>query len=227
MSLADLQRAYGHLDGKELIAAMVGQAFPGRIAVTSSFGAESAVLLDLVAEVDPTLPVLFLDTGELFDETLAYRDALVARLGLTNLRVVRPAPEDFAAAAELWRTDTDRCCELRKVRPLAAASLGYAALIDGRKRSHGFDRSDLGAIQATGELIKISPLWAWGAERIAAAFTERGLPPHPLVERGYRSIGCWPCTRPTAPDEPARAGRWPGSAKTECGIHIAPLRTEP
>ena len=227
MTLAELQRAYGHLDGKELIRAVAGQAFPGRVAVTSSFGAESAVLLDLVAQVEPSLPVLFLDTGELFDETLAYRDALIRRLGLTDVRVVRPDPADLAAAAELWRTDTDRCCELRKVRPLAAAALGFAALIDGRKRSHGFDRADLGAIQGTGELVKVSPLWSWSAADIAAAFAARDLPAHPLVEQGYRSIGCWPCTRPTGPNEPARAGRWPGSAKTECGIHIAPARTEP
>ena len=226
MTLTELQRAYGHLDGKELIAAMAGQAFAGRVAVTSSFGAESAVLLDLVAQVAPSLPVLFLDTGELFDETLTYRDALIRRLGLTDVRVVRPDPADLIAAAELWRTDTDRCCELRKVRPLAAAALGFAALIDGRKRAHGFDRTDLGAIQGAGELVKISPLWSWSAAEIAAAFAARGLPPHPLVEQGYRSIGCWPCTRPTNADEPARAGRWPGSAKTECGIHIAPARTE-
>ena len=225
MTLKDLRDAYGDFAPKALIAAMARLAFPGRIAVTSSFGAESAVLLDLVAAVDPTLPVLFLDTGELFDQTLAYRDALVARLGLTDIRVIRPEPADLAAAAQLWRSDPDRCCEVRKVRPLARASLGFAALIDGRKRGHGFERADLGPIQADGDLIKISPLWSWSETDIAAAFAARDLPPHPLVAEGYRSIGCWPCTRPTAPGEAARAGRWPGSAKTECGIHLL-ARTE-
>jgi len=221
MSADSLIAAHGHLDGKALIAAIV-EAFPGGVAVTASFGAESAVLLDLVAQVDPGLPVLFLDTGELFDETIAYRDLLVAQLGLTGLKVFRPAPEDLKEAEDLWRTDTDRCCELRKVRPLAAATRGFKALIDGRKRAHGFQRADLAAIEAAGEVVKVSPLWSWSEADIAAAFAARNLPPHPLVAQGFRSIGCWPCTRATASDEPARAGRWPGSAKTECGIHVPP-----
>jgi phosphoadenosine phosphosulfate reductase len=211
-----------HLDGKALIAAAV-QAFPGRLAVTSSFGAESAVLLDLVAQVDPGLPVIFLDTGELFDETLAYRDQLVQALGLTNLVVARPTAADRQAADELWQTDADRCCELRKVRPLAAAVAGFDALIDGRKRAHGFDRDALPTVQVAGAVVKLSPLATWNQEQIEAAFAERSLPRHPLVAQGYRSVGCWPCTRPTKPGESARAGRWAGSAKTECGIHTVAL----
>lgn len=210
------------LEGSELIAAAAA-AFPGRLAVTSSFGAESAVLLDLVAGVDPSLPVIFLDTGELFDETLAYRDQLVEALGLSNVLVMRPTEEDRKAAEDLWRSDADRCCELRKVRPLARAVKNYDALIDGRKRAHGFERETLPTVQEAGGVVKISPLANWSEQQIEEHFQARNLPRHPLVAQGYRSIGCWPCTRPTKPGEPARAGRWAGSAKTECGIHIAPL----
>lgn len=220
MTLATL----ANLDGKDLIAA-AARDYAGRIAVTSSFGAESAVLLDLVAQVDPALPVIFLDTGELFDETLDYRTELVGTLGLTNVVIVRPTDEDRKAAEDLWLTDADRCCELRKVRPLAKAVAGFAALIDGRKRAHGFDRDELGTVQQSGGVVKISPLANWDAAQIEAHFVARDLPRHPLVAQGYRSIGCWPCTRPTQPGESPRAGRWAGSAKTECGIHTVPLGT--
>lgn len=213
-----LLRTGGELAGRELIAATL-KALPGRVAVTSSFGVDSAVLLDLVAQVDPSTPVIFLDTGMLFDETLDYRDQLVRRLGLTDVRVLRPTPEDEREADELWRTDADRCCYLRKVKPLARVASQFAALIDGRKRSHGADRSELRGVEAAKGFLKISPLWSWNEGEVRAAFAERGLPDHPLLAEGYRSVGCWPCTRPTAPDEPARAGRWAASAKTECGIH--------
>jgi phosphoadenosine phosphosulfate reductase len=216
---ARLRAQYGALDGAELLAAMVGE-FPGSLAVTSSFGAEAVVLLDLVAQVDKALPVLFLDTGELFDETLAYRDLVVATLGLTGLRVIRPTADELKAAEDLWRTDTDACCDLRKVRPLQRAQAGFKALVDGRKRFHGGDRETLPTISADASgVIKISPLAPWSQERIDAAFILRNLPRHTLVAQNYRSIGCWPCSRPTLPGEPVRAGRWAGAAKTECGIH--------
>lgn len=218
MSAVDPLAAYGQLDGKALIKAILAH-FPGRVAVTSSFGAESAVLLDLVAQVDPSVPVIFLDTDELFDETVEYRYRLERQLGLTDLRIVRPTDEELAEAADLWRTDHDRCCELRKVLPLARAVAGFAALIDGRKRAHGFGREDLSSVQVAGGVVKVSPLATWDEDDIQQAFVTRNLPHHPLVAQGYRSIGCWPCTRPTAPGEPARAGRWAGSGKTECGIH--------
>jgi len=223
MNAVDTAKAYGHLGGKDLIEVATQQLFKGRIAVTSSFGAESAVLLDLVAQVDPSVPVIFLDTGELFDETLEYRYKLERQLGLTDVRVVRPSSEDLSEAEDLWRTDHDRCCYLRKVLPLARATEGFAALIDGRKQAHGFERQDLSSIQVVGGIAKISPLANWGEGDVQKAFTTRGLPVHPLVEQGYRSIGCWPCTRPTKPGESARAGRWAGSAKTECGIHTLVL----
>lgn len=214
-----LHAAYGHLDGRALIEAMVGE-FAGGIAVTSSFGAEAAVLLDLVAQVEPATPVIFLDTDALFDETVAYRDQLVRHLGLTELRVVRPRKPDIQASDELWRTDTDACCRLRKVLPMQQATRGFAALIDGRKGFHGGDRAALATISEGGDgTLKVSPLARWDEARVQQAFVERRLPPHPLVARGFRSIGCWPCTRAVAPGEPPRAGRWAGSGKTECGIH--------
>lgn len=221
-----LQAAYGDLDGRDLLEVMAFTVFPGRLAVTSSFGAESAVLLDLVARVDPSLPVLFLDTGALFDETMAYRDTLQRRLGLRDVRVVRPEAAERAEAEELWHRDADRCCHLRKVRPLARAAAGFAALVDGRKRAHGFARVALAPVEAADTVIKVSPLWSWSEARIEAAFAAHVLPRHPLAARGYRSVGCWPCTRATRPDEPARAGRWPGSAKTECGLHTTVMGSE-
>jgi phosphoadenosine phosphosulfate reductase len=222
----DLRSAYGGLDGKDLIRVMVQDVFAGRIAVTSSFGAESAVLLDLVAQVDPAVPVIFLDTGALFDETLAYRHQLERKLGLTNVVVVRPSDEDRKAAEDLWRADADRCCELRKVWPLARAISGYGALIDGRKRGHSLERQSLATVETAGSLTKISPLANMSEADIEAAFIARNLPRHPLVAQGYRSIGCWPCTRPTTPGEPARAGRWSGSGKSECGIHTLSYGTD-
>ncbi|HVI50353.1 MAG TPA: phosphoadenylyl-sulfate reductase [Candidatus Sulfotelmatobacter sp.] len=217
--LSRLRELYGHLDGKELLAALAAE-FPGSLAVTSSFGAEAVVLLDLVAQVDPSLPVLFLDTNELFDETIAHRDEVIARLGLTGVRIIRPSKEELAEAEDLWRTDPDRCCHLRKVQPLERAQAGFKALVDGRKRFHGGGREDIATIeQSVDGVIKISPLAPWSQERIEAAFSERNLPRHPLVAQGYRSIGCWPCSRPSLPGESIRAGRWAGGAKTECGIH--------
>ncbi len=217
--LPTLRSAYGHLDGAELLQAM-RREFPGKLAIISSFGAESAVLLSLVAEVDQRLPVIFLDTGELFDETLAYRDELSRRLGLRDLRIIRPAVEDVARAEDLWQRDAEACCHLRKVLPLRRAVTGFHALVDGRKRFHGAERARIDTLEAGKDgLVKISPLAPWTPARIDAAFAAGRLPRHPLVAEGYRSIGCWPCSRPTAPDEPVRAGRWAGSAKTECGIH--------
>lgn len=215
-----LRLSYGHLDGIDLLKVMIGREFAGNIAVTSSFGAEAAVLLDLVAQVDPATPVLFVDTDALFDETIAYRETLVRRLGLTDIRIVRPRREDIEASEGLWSSDPDACCRVRKVLPLRRATAGCAALIDGRKGFHGGERAGLGTIsEGPDGLIRISPLARWGAESIEAAYVERKLPRHPLVGQGYRSIGCWPCTRAVAPGEDPRAGRWAGSAKTECGIH--------
>jgi len=218
--LAGWATTWSRLEGIPLIAA-AHAALPGQVAVIASFGTESAGLLDLVAQVDPALPVIVLDTGELFDETRDYIAALSAHLGLSRVIVAGPDATEKAAAEELWQSDPDRCCGLRKVAPLNRATRGYAALIDGRRRAHGFGREGVGGVELRDGVLRLSPITNWSDDDLAAAFATRGLPRHPLEAEGYRSIGCWPCTRPVAPGEPARAGRWPGAAKTECGIHVS------
>ncbi|MGP1394464.1 MAG: phosphoadenylyl-sulfate reductase [Inquilinaceae bacterium] len=219
-----LRAAHDGTDALGLLTALIAGDLAGRIALVSSFGAESAVLLDLVARVDPATPVIFLDTGKLFAETLAYRDALVARLGLTDLRSVSPDPADLARHdpdGTLWSLDPDRCCHIRKTEPLDMALAGFDAWITGRKRFHGGGRATLPAIEgdeATGR-IKINPLASWSADDIQRYLADRDLPVHPLVTKGYASIGCAPCTRAVSPGEAPRAGRWAWLDKTECGIH--------
>lgn len=211
------------LDTRALLRAVIAEVFPGRIAVVSSFGAESALLLDLVAEVDRAVPVLFLDTGKHFPETLAYRDRLVAQLGLADVRSIAPDPADLARhdpAGGLWRRNPDLCCRLRKVLPLERALAPFGAWISGLKRYHGESRAAVQRVEVDGPRVKINPLADWPEDRVKAAYGTRGLPPHPLVFQGFRSIGCAPCTAPVAQDQPVRAGRWAGSAKTECGIHL-------
>jgi len=227
---AALNEVYGHLDGRDLLRVMIEREFPGRIALASSFGAEAGVLLDLVAEVAPKTPVLFLDTQKLFDETLSYKDRLVERLGLANIRILRPDAAELIAEdpdETLWSRDYDGCCDLRKVRPLDRALVDYDAWITGRKRFHGDDRTALPIIEAEGEKIKINPLARWTPSDIDAAFKARDLPPHPLVAKGYLSIGCTTCTRRVNTDEAIRAGRWTDNEKTECGIHKARSHEDP
>lgn len=199
--------------------------FPrGRVAVVSSFGAESAVLLHLVAGIDPATAVIFVDTGKLFPETLAYREALAAKLGLTNLIVARPRAKRLATVdpdGTLWSRDSDLCCWERKVEPLDDVIINFPCQITGRKR---FQAATRAAVPVREEdefgLVKLNPLADWDAADIRAYFLAHALPPHPLEARGYRSIGCAPCTRPVAAHEDARSGRWAGSAKIECGIHL-------
>jgi len=206
--------------------------FPGRIALVSSFGAESGVLLHMLSEIDPSAPVLFLDTGHLFGQTLDYRQKLARQLGLTDVRDLRPAYGDLATQdpkADLYKTDTDACCDIRKVRPLDRVLLpDFDAWITGRKRFHGGSRMALPVVEAGAEgKVKFNPLANWSKTQLDAYMSEHELPPHPLVEFGYPSVGCWPCTKPV--DDPAdvRAGRWSGSDKTECGIHTPRYPSEP
>jgi phosphoadenosine phosphosulfate reductase len=222
-----LDGRYRGLDGEALLRPLLEREFPGQIALLSSFGAESALLLHMVARLDPSVPVIFLDTGKLFGETLRYRDALVARLGLRALRVVAPDPAQVARRdpdGTLWHADADACCRLRKVEPLERALAPFAATISGRKRYQGGSRATLRTIEAVGGRIQINPLAAFTRERIAREIAARNLPPHPLEADGFLSIGCMPCTDRVAPHEDPRAGRWRGLAKDECGIHLAPPR---
>jgi phosphoadenosine phosphosulfate reductase len=218
---ADLTRTLDGLSAESILAHALNM-FPGRIAIASSFGAESAVLLHILSTIAPATPVLFLDTGQLFDETIAYRDTLVARLGLSDVRNLGPDPRRLSAedaGGQLWARNADRCCALRKVQPMARALACFDAWVTGRKQFQGAARSLLPVVEADGERLKFNPLATWTEADVASHLARHELPRHPLVARGYRSIGCWPCTTPTRPGEDAREGRWRGSGKTECGLH--------
>lgn len=220
-----LNRMFRGSTTAEMLEAVIRDRLAGDLAVVSSFGAESAVLLHLVASVDRQVPVLFLDTGKHFAETLAYRDTLAARLGL-NLVVLTPDAADLAAKDETglrWSYDPDGCCEIRKVRPLAKALLDYDASFTGRKAFQAATRANLPRFEldtsdAAGRL-KINPLIDWDAGQIEGYFIAHDLPRHPLIAQGYPSIGCSPCTSQVLPGEDPRSGRWKGWDKTECGIH--------
>jgi phosphoadenosine phosphosulfate reductase len=200
------------------------EALGDGLALVSSFGAESVVLLHMVSRLKPDMPILFLDTGMLFGQTLDYRKTLAAKLGLTGVRDLRPAFNDLAVAdpdAKLWQTDTDACCHVRKVLPLDKALTEFDGWITGRKRFHGGDRLSLPVVENSDGQLKFNPLANWGKAELDAYMAEHDLPAHPLVAQGFPSIGCWPCTKPVEDGQDVRAGRWAGSEKTECGIHVA------
>ncbi|MCW3838044.1 phosphoadenylyl-sulfate reductase [Sphingomonas canadensis] len=221
-----LNHMFRGTDSVEMLRTVLGEHMAGDIALVSSFGAESAVLLHLVASIDPAVPVLFLDTGKHFPETLAYRDTLVSLLGLKDFRNLTPDAatiEKRDATGLRWSYDPDGCCEIRKVVPLADAMRGFDASITGRKAFQASTRSamprfEIDTSDAAGRL-KVNPLADWTKEDLDAYFDAHALPRHPLVEQGYLSIGCSPCTSIVKPGEDPRAGRWRGWEKTECGIH--------
>ena len=233
-TLEELRAGCDELDGIELLMVLAGPGGPlfRRTALVSSFGAESSVLLHIVACVDRATPVIFLDTGKHFPETLAYRDQLVEWFGLTNLVTARPDQLSLAQNdrhEQLFADDPDLCCHIRKTEPLESALRGFAAWITGRKRFQGGLRSSLATIETepAGGRLKLNPLANWSAERIEAYRRDYGLPVHPLAERGYRSSGCAPCTRPVRSGEASRAGRWSGMDKLECGIHRPAAESSP
>lgn len=218
---ARLESKFRGAEAAEIIAAARDE-FGRRLALVSSFGAESAPLLHLVSRVAPQTPVIFLDTGKHFVQTLEHRRALALSLGLRDVRDVHPEAEEKAARdprGDLWRRDADACCDVRKVRPLALALRGFDAWITGRKQFHGGLRAALPAFEAAAPFVKINPIAHWSPDDLERYAAGHKLPAHPLVAQGYPSIGCWPCTHPVAEGEGPRDGRWRGSAKTECGIH--------
>jgi phosphoadenosine phosphosulfate reductase len=220
---ARLDAELRHAHPRTVLEAAV-EAFGDKLALVSSFGAESAVLLHLASKVKPDIPVLFLDTGMLFGQTLDYRRQLATRLGLTDVRDLRPAYQDLATAdpeAKLWQTDTDACCHVRKVLPLDRALAEFGGWVTGRKRFHGGARLALPVVEQADHQVKFNPLANWTKEDLDAYAAENDLPAHPLVAQGFPSIGCWPCTKPVEEGQDVRAGRWAGSQKTECGIHTA------
>ena len=222
-----LNNLFRGTDTPDMLRSVLRDRLAGDLCVVSSFGAESAVLLHLVASIDPATPVLFLETHKHFPETIAYRDELVAHLGLTNLQIVEPDAAKITAKDEnglRWSWDPDGCCEIRKVEPLAFALQYFDASITGRKGFQsstraGLPRFEIDTSDAQGRL-KINPLASWSKDDLESYFTTHALPTHPLVAQGYPSIGCAPCTSKVAEGEDPRSGRWKGWEKTECGIHV-------
>lgn len=195
----------------------------GKVAMVSSFGAESVVLLHMIAQIDKATPIIFLDTEMLFPETLEYQKDVTEKLGLTDVRII--TPERNAVLTEdvdglLHQADTDACCDLRKTRPLAEALKEFDGWITGRKRYQNGQRAALPLFEKDGQKIKVNPLANWGPEDLKEYMEEHALPRHPLVAQGYPSIGCMPCTTRVAAGEDPRAGRWRDSDKEECGIHF-------
>lgn len=223
IDLDQVAASLGRLQGVSLLRAAEAALGAGRVAVLSSFGADSAVLLALAAEANPAMPVVFLETGRHFEETLAYRTELAAHLGLRAVREALPsqgAVDREDPVGTLWHFDPDSCCRLRKVEPMDAALVPFAAWATGRKRHQAATRAGLPTVERVGRRLRLNPIANWDEGRIEAEMLRRGLPRHPLVARGYRSIGCEPCTEPVGADADARAGRWAGRLKTECGIHL-------
>ncbi len=209
-------------DTVEMLEVLLRESMLGDAAIVSSFGAESSVLLHLIGSIDPSVPVIFLETGKHFPETLAYRDELVARIGLTDVRNILPDADMLKAKDETglrWSYDPDGCCEIRKVIPLKAALAPFDAQFTGRKGFQSATRAGLPRFEVEEGRLKVNPLADWDKDRLDAYMTEHDLPAHPLVEQGYLSIGCAPCTSVVKPGEDPRSGRWRGWEKVECGIH--------
>jgi len=203
---------------------LTGSAF-GSTALVSSFGADSAVLLHMAAQVRRDMPVLFVETGWLFPETLRYAEDLSGWLGLTDVRWLQPDKDALDARDPKrlrWSYDPDGCCEIRKVEPLDRALQGIDLWISGRKSHQNRARAQLALFEPQGNRLKLNPLHDWSSDRLRAYAVRHRLPPHPLVTDGFPSIGCSPCTSRVQPGEDPRAGRWRGWDKSECGIHVAP-----
>ncbi|HJT44384.1 MAG TPA: phosphoadenylyl-sulfate reductase [Rhizomicrobium sp.] len=221
--LKELQEKAAGRDATGILRLALLEEFPGKTAVVSSFGAESVVLLKLVADIDSSTPILFLNTGKLFGETLRYRDRLQDVLGLGDVRSLAPsqqAREENDPDGTLWSRNTDACCHFRKTVPLAKALEPFQAQITGRKRFQTRARGDMQPVEFFEGRFRFNPLWQWDLHQLEAFVERNNLPRHPLVEDGYPSIGCMPCTRRVQAGEDYRAGRWSGLDKDECGIHL-------
>ena len=224
LGIMALNGMFDEMDGVSVLRQAVTELLKDDVAIVSSFGADSSVLLHMVAEVDPTLPVYFLETGKHFPETLQYVETLKSRLGLTNVLWLRPDPKDIARfdpKGDLWETDPDSCCHIRKTEPLDAEIAQYGGWVTGRKRYQTAERGVLPHFELTSDdRIKVNPLAYFTDADVNAYKIAHGLPEHPLFAKGYKSIGCAPCTTIVAEGEDPRAGRWRGLNKKECGIHF-------
>jgi phosphoadenosine phosphosulfate reductase len=215
LSLDAADRCFDGAPAEEIIA-WAAERFGDGLVLASSFN--DCVLIDLVARVSPQVTVMFLDTQYHFAETLQYVQQVQDRYGL-RMEILRP----LTAPDNLWRSEPDGCCAARKVEPLGRALRNRTAWMSGLRRSEADTRASAPVVSwdSRWQVVKVNPIVAWSDEDVEAYKRERSLPEHPLTAQGYRSIGCWPCTRPTSADEDARAGRWSGSPKLECGLHAA------
>jgi len=221
--LASLQDKAKSRDAHGILQLALVEEFAGKTAVVSSFGAEAVVLLKLVADIDPNTPILFLNTGKLFGETLRYRDRLQDVLGLGDVRSLAPSQAEREAKdseGTLWSRNADACCDFRKTIPLNRALEPFQAQITGRKRFQTRERAEMQPVEYFEGRYRFNPLWQWDLHQLEAFVDRNHLPRHPLVEDGYPSIGCMPCTRRVQAGEDYRAGRWSGLDKDECGIHL-------
>lgn len=216
-------RRFADVPTGEMLVELLTEPLAGRVAAVSSFGAESAVLLHMIAAVDRDVPVIFTNTQKMFGETLAYRDELAERLGFTDLRVYRPDPRVLVAkdgTGLRWSYDPDGCCEVRKVEPLRRALGPFDAWISGRKGFQSATRAAVPLFEMDEGRLKLNPLARWSKAELDAYFAAHELPRHPLEQQGFPSVGCAPCTSKVRPGEDPRAGRWRGWDKLECGIHL-------
>ncbi len=221
--LARLNAELREASAQTVLRVAMVREWPETLTYVSSFGAESVAMLALIADVDPGLPIVFLDTGMHFPQTLDYKDEIIERLGLTGVRSIPPSETErkiLDPKNTLWKTDADACCALRKVRPLEPALEGFNAWITGRKRFHGGARMSLPVFEFAAGRYKVNPLANWTPEDVELLVKQRNLPRHPLVAQGYPSIGCWPCTAPASDPSDPRSGRWAGQEKSECGLHV-------
>ncbi|MFA5581553.1 MAG: phosphoadenylyl-sulfate reductase [Paracoccaceae bacterium] len=219
-----LNARYRHHSATSVLERALADEQVGDIALVSSFGAESVVLLHMISVMARHTPVLFVDTEMLFPETIAYQSELIERLDLADVRRIRPAPARLAVEDgdnRLHQINPDACCDLRKTEPLQTALAPFHSWITGRKRFQGTTRKTLEFFENEADIrIKVNPLAYWAPGDVNDYIINNRLPRHPLVARGYPSIGCAPCTSPVAAGEDPRAGRWRGSDKEECGIHF-------
>ncbi|MCI5045445.1 MAG: phosphoadenylyl-sulfate reductase [Aquisalinus sp.] len=221
--VTELAARYHDASAADILYAVLQEKVAGDVALVSSFGAESSVLLHLAAQVKPDTPIIFLETGKHFAQTLSHKKKLINEFGLTNVLEIKPDQaiiQENDLKGDLWRHNADQCCDIRKVQPLKAALTGFDGWITGRKQFQNSARLRLPFFEDSGTHIKVNPLARLSLEDITTYMEQHNLPQHPLVAQGFPSIGCWPCTHPVTADEDVRAGRWRGQGKTECGIHL-------
>ncbi len=217
-----LSEEFSKLDSIDLLKVMIKKVFKKKIVLTSSFGSESIVILHMISKIDPYTPIIFLNTGKLFPETLDYEKRVKKLLKLKNILTLKPSNKDLKKKdpnEKLYKKDPDKCCEIRKVLPLEKIINNYDAWITGRKRIHGFEREFINKIEKSNNHIKINPLADWSLIKINKYIKKNNLPQHPLVKKGFKSIGCFSCTNQASYNESIRSGRWKNFKKNECGIH--------